>query len=217
MCVCVLLSHKQRFVTPTTKFLWRSDVHLSHRLIPRSQILRRDFMFSWAMRVFQKFQAPSRNGAQYSLLTDHALPPLYPQKLALTSPTSGGRSAGIVRSWTEATELVSLYCHNWIISFFFPFCILYLYLLPSISSSLLIVRSIIALFPFPSPLSSTLKYFPVPLIHFLNLSYIYLLTSFLQSPFPIYLKKNSMVLVRERTMPTERPPLVGEVSANFCW
>jgi hypothetical protein len=27
--------------------------------------------------------------------------------------------------------------------------------------------------------------------------------------------KNSMVLVRERTIPTERTPLVGEVSANF--
>jgi hypothetical protein len=32
---------------------------------------------------------------------------LYPQKLALTSPTSSGRSVGIVRSWTKATELVS--------------------------------------------------------------------------------------------------------------
>jgi hypothetical protein len=30
---------------------------------------------------------------------------LYPQKLALTSPTSGGRSVGIVRSRTKATEL----------------------------------------------------------------------------------------------------------------
>jgi hypothetical protein len=29
---------------------------------------------------------------------------LYRQKLALTSPTSGGRSAGIVRSQTQATE-----------------------------------------------------------------------------------------------------------------
>jgi hypothetical protein len=29
----------------------------------------------------------------------------YPQNLALTSPTSGGRSAGIVRSRTKATEL----------------------------------------------------------------------------------------------------------------
>jgi hypothetical protein len=30
--------------------------------------------------------------------------PLYPQKLALTSPTSGGRSVGIVRSRTKAME-----------------------------------------------------------------------------------------------------------------
>jgi hypothetical protein len=29
---------------------------------------------------------------------------LYPQKLALTSPTSGGRSIGIVRLRTKATE-----------------------------------------------------------------------------------------------------------------
>jgi hypothetical protein len=26
---------------------------------------------------------------------------------------------------------------------------------------------------------------------------------------------NSVALVRKRTIPTERPPLVGEVSANF--
>jgi hypothetical protein len=30
------------------------------------------------------------------------------------------------------------------------------------------------------------------------------------------INKNFMTLVRERTIPTERPPLVGEVSANFC-
>jgi hypothetical protein len=30
---------------------------------------------------------------------------LYPQELALTSPTNGGLSTGIVRSWTQATEL----------------------------------------------------------------------------------------------------------------
>jgi hypothetical protein len=29
-------------------------------------------------------------------------------------------------------------------------------------------------------------------------------------------KLNSMVWVRERTIPTERPPLVGEVIVNFC-
>jgi hypothetical protein len=32
---------------------------------------------------------------------------LYPQKLALTSPTSGSRSSGIVRSLTEATEFIT--------------------------------------------------------------------------------------------------------------
>jgi hypothetical protein len=49
---------------------------------------------------------------------DHATP-LYPQKLALTSQTSGGRSVGIVRSRSQATELlyyikvkVSLYLTN---------------------------------------------------------------------------------------------------------
>jgi hypothetical protein len=30
------------------------------------------------------------------------------------------------------------------------------------------------------------------------------------------LKLNPMALVRKRTLPTERPPLVGEVSADFC-
>jgi hypothetical protein len=34
---------------------------------------------------------------------------LYPQKLTLTSPTSGGRSVGIVRSRTQTTEFV-LFC-----------------------------------------------------------------------------------------------------------
>jgi hypothetical protein len=34
---------------------------------------------------------------------DHVIP-LYPQKLAISSPTGGGRSVGIVRSRTEATE-----------------------------------------------------------------------------------------------------------------
>ena len=32
----------------------------------------------------------------------------------------------------------------------------------------------------------------------------------------IKLKKTSVALVRKRTIPTERPPPVGEVSANFC-
>ena len=36
---------------------------------------------------------------------DHVTP-LYPQKLALTLPTGGGRSVGIVRSRTKTTEFV---------------------------------------------------------------------------------------------------------------
>ena len=39
---------------------------------------------------------------------DHVTP-LHPQKLALTSPTGGGRSVGIVRVRTKATELLYLY------------------------------------------------------------------------------------------------------------
>jgi len=38
-----------------------------------------------------------------------------------------------------------------------------------------------------------------------------------QEIYPIYIYiYNSVALVRMRTIPTERPPPVGEVSANFC-
>jgi len=42
---------------------------------------------------------------------DHVTP-LYPQKLALTSPTGGGRSVGIVRSRAKAAEF-SLVLGTW--------------------------------------------------------------------------------------------------------
>jgi hypothetical protein len=32
----------------------------------------------------------------------------------------------------------------------------------------------------------------------------------------LHFHQNSMVRVRERTIPTKRPPLVGEVIVNFC-
>jgi hypothetical protein len=38
----------------------------------------------------------------------------------------------------------------------------------------------------------------------------------IQTKTKILKKLNSVALVRERTIPTERPPLVGEVSANVC-
>jgi len=57
---------------------------------------------------------------------DHVTP-LYPQKLALTSPTGGGRSVGIVRVRTKATEfsffsfsVVWSGCSGENISLFFP-------------------------------------------------------------------------------------------------
>jgi hypothetical protein len=60
--------------------------------------------------------------------------PLYPQKLALISPTSGGRSVGIVRSRTKATELVCMYINmcSWKNSDdFYKFCLISRYSLMS--------------------------------------------------------------------------------------
>ena len=48
---------------------------------------------------------------------DHVTP-LYPQKLALTSPTGGGRSVGIVRVRTKTTEFVLFLL--WLPTFLFP-------------------------------------------------------------------------------------------------
>ena len=42
---------------------------------------------------------------------DHVTP-LYPQKLALTSPTGGGRSVSIVRVRTKATEFSLVKCYE---------------------------------------------------------------------------------------------------------
>jgi hypothetical protein len=50
---------------------------------------------------------PSLEAAEFSPRPNNRiLEDSYPQKLALTSPTSDGRSVGIVRSRTKATELV---------------------------------------------------------------------------------------------------------------
>jgi hypothetical protein len=58
--------------------------------------------------------------------------PSNPQKLALTSPTSGGRSVGIVRSRTKTTGLVSklttILCSSWCLWLFV--CVLSAYTMP---------------------------------------------------------------------------------------
>jgi hypothetical protein len=41
--------------------------------------------------------------------------PLYPQKLALNSPTGGGLSVGMVRSRTKATEFSLVYIYIYMI------------------------------------------------------------------------------------------------------
>jgi hypothetical protein len=55
----------------------------------------------------KKVAAPSLENRDLTAVgircVDHVTP-LYPQKLALTSPTGGGSSVGIVHSRTKATE-----------------------------------------------------------------------------------------------------------------
>ena len=62
----------------------------------------------------KKVAAPGLENRDYTAVgtrcADHVTP-LYPQKLALTSPTGGGRSVGIVRSRTKATEFSLVYMY----------------------------------------------------------------------------------------------------------
>jgi len=51
----------------------------------------------------KKVVAPVLETAVGTRCSDHVTP-LYPQNFALTSPTGGGRSVGIVRVRTKATE-----------------------------------------------------------------------------------------------------------------
>ena len=61
--------------------------------------------------------------------------------------------------------------------------------------------------PYPEPARSS----PYPHISLPARSILILSSHLLNS------KLNSVALVRERTIPTERPPPVGEVSANYAW
>jgi hypothetical protein len=59
----------------------------------------------------RKVAAPGLENREYGRRDPSCWPrdTLYPQKLALPSPTSGGRSVGIVRSRTQTTEFVCLF------------------------------------------------------------------------------------------------------------
>jgi hypothetical protein len=62
---------------------------------------------TWIKRSSGSRSRKQRITAVGILCADHVTT-LYPQKLALSSPTCGGRSVGIVRSRTKATESLSL-------------------------------------------------------------------------------------------------------------
>jgi hypothetical protein len=62
---------------------------------------------SLASTIDELLERKSSGSGLESRDPDHATR-LYPQKLALTSPTRGGRSVGIVRSETKTTELLLL-------------------------------------------------------------------------------------------------------------
>jgi hypothetical protein len=56
------------------------------------------------MQYFAEFKYPGVRTKTTIVLYGNFIT-LYPQKLAITSPTSGGRSVGIVRSRTQTMEL----------------------------------------------------------------------------------------------------------------
>jgi hypothetical protein len=77
-----------------------------------SSVLVKCFVCSDLLKYFVRLSSEVRSRKPRLLpqgirRTDHATP-LYQQELALTSPTSGSRSVGIVRSGTKATKLVRL-------------------------------------------------------------------------------------------------------------
>jgi hypothetical protein len=91
---------------------------------------------------------------------------LYPQKLALISPTCGGRSVGIVRLRTKATEFVCLYTEN--VSNFFPFTFFFLFCI-YVLSFLFFVYNFSFLLSLPS-------FSSLPLLFSLNPMRLYFIT-----------------------------------------
>jgi hypothetical protein len=104
--------------------LWAGD-HSSWLQIQRSRFDSRHYHIFWEVVSLER--APLRLVSTIKELLERKSrgTPLYSQTLALTSPTSGGHSVGIVRSLTQATKFV-----------LFFFCVMYLiWVLSSCNSS----------------------------------------------------------------------------------
>jgi hypothetical protein len=86
-------------------FIFETLLYLNHLL----QLSTRDFI---EINIVCHVAAPGSVNRDLTTVGNHCadhMTPLYPQKLALTSPTGGGHSVGIVRSRTKAMEFIV--CH----------------------------------------------------------------------------------------------------------
>jgi hypothetical protein len=72
------------------------------------------FVFKLNLFLYYNWYIPGLESREYDRRDTSRWPrgTLYPQKLALTSPKSGGRSVGIVRSRTQTTEFFMILLFN---------------------------------------------------------------------------------------------------------
>jgi hypothetical protein len=99
--------YEEAFHSANVPAVWTKDTVLKKAAPVLSIFINYYFAQNHRVCLFTNvFHLHVMEGDTHSVgFTDHATP-LYLQKLALTSPTIGGCSVGIVRSRTKATELV---------------------------------------------------------------------------------------------------------------
>jgi hypothetical protein len=91
----LLMTYSNRMHSPTIKYV----------IILSSSVILKDISFTvGALKMTPRTETCRAIQINDLIILRSKLVSFYPQKLALTSPTSGGRSIGIVRLWTKATE-----------------------------------------------------------------------------------------------------------------